>query len=221
VYEANPNTVVVLVTNFPVALPWAAENVPTILQMTHASQEQGNALGDVLFGDADPGGRLVQTWPKSLEQLPPMMDYDLRNGRTYMYLDEEPQFHFGHGLSYTDFEYSDLATSSDVLTADGRVRVTVTIENTGQRAGDDIVQLYVSFPESGVSRPDKALRGFQRVQLEPGAAETVEFTLTAGDLAYWDVDDGDWALEPGPVDIRVGRSSADEALVLQTRITVE
>jgi beta-glucosidase len=221
VYEANPNTVVVLVTNFPFALPWAADNVPTILQMTHASQELGNALGDVLFGDADPGGRLVQTWPKSLQQLPPMMDYDLRNGRTYMYLEEEPQFHFGHGLSYTEFEYSDLATSGDVLTADAPVRVTVTIENIGRRAGDDIVQLYVSFPESAVSRPAKALRGFQRVQLEPGAAETVQFTLTAGDLAYWDSDNGDWAVEPGPVDIRVGRSSADEDLVLQARITVE
>ena len=221
VYEANPNTVVVLITNFPFALPWAADNVPTILQMTHASQELGNALGDVLFGDADPGGRLVQTWPRSLEQLPPMMDYDLRKGRTYMYLDEEPQFHFGHGLSYTDFEYSDLLTSSDALTPDTPVRVTVTVANTGERAGDDIVQLYVSFPESAVSRPEKALRGFQRVQLEPGAAETVQFALTASDLAYWDVDSGDWALEPGPVDIRVGRSSADEALVLQTRITVE
>ncbi|MEJ2257734.1 MAG: glycoside hydrolase family 3 C-terminal domain-containing protein, partial [Woeseiaceae bacterium] len=86
VYEANPNTVVVLIANFPFAMPWVAANVPTILQMTHASQELGNALGDVLFGDADPGGRLVQTWPKSLDQLPPMMDYDLRNGRTYMYL---------------------------------------------------------------------------------------------------------------------------------------
>ncbi len=220
VYEANPNTVVVLITNFPFAMPWVAENVPTILQMTHASQELGNALGDVLFGDADPGGRLVQTWPRSLEQLPPMMDYDLRNGRTYMYLDEEPQFHFGHGLSYAAFGYADLATSSDVLTADAPLEVTVTVTNTGQRAGDDVVQLYVSFPESAVSRPAKALRGFQRVQLEPGAEEIVKFTLTASDLAYWDVDAGEWAVEPGPVDIRVGRSSADDALLLRARIRV-
>jgi beta-glucosidase len=163
----------------------------------------------------------VQTWPKSLEQLPPMMDYDLRNGRTYMYLEEEPQFHFGHGLSYTDFEYSDLATSGDVLTADTPLKVSVTLKNVGQRAGDDIAQLYVSFPESAVSRPAKALRGFKRVQLEPGAAETVQFTLAASDLAYWDVDNDEWAVEPGPVDIRVGRSSADRNLELQARITVE
>ena len=100
VYEANPRTVVVLITSFPVALPWAAGNASTILHVTHNSQELGNALGDVLFGEADPGGRLVQTWPRSLEQLPPMMDYDIRRGRTYMYFRGEPQYPFGYGLSY-------------------------------------------------------------------------------------------------------------------------
>jgi beta-glucosidase len=221
VYEANPNTVVVLVTNFPFAMPWAADNVPTILQMTHASQELGNALGDVLFGDADPGGRLVQTWPRSLEQLPPMMDYDLRNGRTYMYSQEEPQFHFGEGLSYTKFQYADLATSSDILTADAPIEVSLTLKNVGARAGDEIVQLYVSFPESAVSRPARALRGFQRVTLEAGASESVRFTLGADDLVYWDADSDDWVLEPGPVEIIIGRSSADKDLLWQRRIIVE
>jgi beta-glucosidase len=219
VYAANPDTVVVLIVNFPVALPWAAAHAPTILQLTHASQEQGNALGDVLFGDADPGGRLVQTWPKSLDQLPAMMDYDIRNGRTYMYLQGEPQFHFGHGLSYTRFEYVDLRTSAGTVAAGAAIDVSVTVKNAGERAGDDIVQLYVSFPESKVARPSKALRGFRRVSLDPGAARTVRFTLGAQDLAYWDVSAHAWVLEPGPVDIRVGQSSADADLTLRTSVT--
>ena len=220
VYAVNPNTVVVLITNFPVALPWAAKHVPTILQMTHASQEQGNALGDVLFGDADPGGRLVQTWPKSLKQLPPMMDYDLRHGRTYMYMDDEPQFHFGEGQSYTQFEYSDLTTSVETLFAGAPINVGLTVKNIGERAGDDVVQLYVSFPESKVSRPHKALRGFRRVHLEPGESTPVRFTLDARDLSYWDVSQHAWVVQPGPVDIRVGRSSADADLTLGTTVDV-
>ncbi len=220
VYAANPNTVVVLITNFPVALPWAAEHATTIVQMTHASQEQGNALGDVLFGDADPGGRLVQTWPKSLKQLPPMMDYDLRHGRTYMYIEDEPQFHFGQGLSYTRFEYSDLTTGVETLFAGSPINVGLTVTNVGERAGDDVVQLYVDFPASKVSRLRKALRGFRRVHLAPGDSQRVRFTLNARDLAYWDVAGHAWVVEPGPVDIRVGRSSADADLKLHATVDV-
>jgi len=220
VYAANPNTVVVLITNFPVALPWAAEHAPTILQMTHASQEQGNALGDVLFGDADPGGRLVQTWPKLLEALPAMMDYDLRHGRTYMYIETEPQFHFGQGLSYTRFEYSDLTTGVETLFAGSPINVGLTVKNVGERAGDDVVQLYVGFPESRVARPHKALRGFRRVHLAPGKSQRVRFTLNARDLAYWDVTGHAWVVEPGPVDIRVGHSSADKDLTLHATVDV-
>ena len=102
-----------MISSFPVALPWAARHATTILHMTHASQELGNALADVLFGDANPGGRLAQTWPASLEQLPPMMDYDLRHGRTYMYSQAEPQYAFGYGLSYTSFAYGNLRTSAE------------------------------------------------------------------------------------------------------------
>ena len=100
-----------LISNFPYALPWAAEHATTIVHMTHASQEQGNALADVLFGDVNPGGKLAQTWPNSLDQLPPMMDYDIRHGRTYMYFQGEPQYPFGYGLSYTTFAFSKLTTS--------------------------------------------------------------------------------------------------------------
>jgi len=221
VIEANPNTVVVLITNFPVAIPWAAEHATTILHMTHASQELGNALGDVLFGVVDPGGRLAQTWPRSLEQLPPMMDYDIRHGRTYMYFEGEPQFHFGHGLSYTAFALANLETSAATLERDGAVDVSVDVTNTGTRAGDEVVQLYVRYPESRVSRPNRQLRGFRRVSLAPGETQSVSFRLTAADLSYWDPSQQEWVVEPGPVELLVGRSSADADLTLRQRITVE
>jgi beta-glucosidase len=221
VYEANPRTVVVLVVSFPVALPWAAANATTILQVTHASQELGNGLADVLFGDANPGGRLVQTWPKSLDQLPPMMDYDLRHGRTYMYFRGGPQYPFGYGLSYTTFAYAKLRTSAPKLTRNGTVDVSVDVTNTGARAGDEVVQLYVRYPDSGVDRPLKQLRGFQRVTLGAGETKAVGLRLAAADLAYWDVARHAWTVEPGRVELMVGPSSADADLSLRTVVAVE
>ncbi len=220
VYAANPNTVVVLVTSFPVALPWAAQNATTILHVTHASQEQGTALADVLFGDADPGGRLVQTWPRSLDQLPPMMDYDIRHGRTYMYFKGEPQYPFGYGLSYASFAYANLRVSVDKLRQDTATDVSVDVTNTSPRRGDDVVQLYVRYPASKVERPARQLRGFQRVSLEPGQASTVRLRLAAADLGYWNPGRHAWVVEPGPVELLVGRSSADADLALRKTIVV-
>ena len=108
VYAANPKTVVILVSSFPFAINWTQANIPAILHMTHASQDEGTALAKVLFGDYNPGGHLVETWPKSLDQLPPMMDYNIRDGRTYMYFKGEPLYPFGFGLSYTTFKFSNL-----------------------------------------------------------------------------------------------------------------
>ena len=112
VYAANPKTVVILVSSFPFAINWSQAHVPAILHMAHASQDEGTALAKVLFGEYNPGGHLVVTWPKSLDQLPPMMDYNIRDGRTYMYFKGEPLYPFGYGLSYTTFKYSNLRTSS-------------------------------------------------------------------------------------------------------------
>jgi beta-glucosidase len=201
-------------------LPWAAENATTILHMTHASQEQGNALADVLFGDADPGGRLAQTWPRSLDQLPPMMDYDVRRGRTYMHFRGEPQYPFGHGLSYTTFSLANLRTSTDKIARNGTVSVDVDVANTGSRSGDEIVQLYVRYPESKVDRPLKQLRGFQRVTLAPAEVKTVTLRLAAADLAYWNPAKHTWIVEPGRVEVMVGRSSADADLKLRRTIAV-
>jgi beta-glucosidase len=220
VMEANPNTIVVLISSFPVALPWAARNATTILHMTHNSQELGNALADVLFGDANPGGRLAQTWPASLDDLPPMMDYDLRHGRTYMYSTAEPQYAFGHGLSYTTFTYSSLRTSSDRLREAGAIEVSVDVRNTGRRAGDEVVQLYVRYPESKVERPRKQLRGFARVTLAAGETRTVTLALAAADLAYWDGAKHAWLVERGRVEVLVGPSSADADLKLRQSVSV-
>jgi beta-glucosidase len=123
----------VLMASFPYAINWSQANVPAILHMTHNSEESGNALADVLFGDVNPGGKLVHTWPKSLEQLPPMLDYDLRHGRTYMYFEGEPLYPFGYGLSYTMFKTSKLRVTSRRLGKDGAVTVKVDVKNTGKR----------------------------------------------------------------------------------------
>ncbi|HEY4759006.1 MAG TPA: glycoside hydrolase family 3 C-terminal domain-containing protein [Thermoguttaceae bacterium] len=209
VYAANPRTVVVLICSFPYAINWTQENVSAILHMTHNSQEEGNALADVLFGDYNPAGRLVQTWPKSLDQIPPMMDYNIRDGRTYMYLKCEPLYPFGYGLSYTSFEYSNLKISSSSLAANGSITVSVDVKNTGDRAGEEVVQMYVKHLNSTVERPIKELKGFERISLEPGETKTVDMTLKADQLAYWDANKNSWVVENDKIQIMIGASSAD------------
>ena len=212
VYAANPKTVMVLVSNFPTAINWSQENVPAILHITHNAQEEGSALADVLFGDFNPGGRLVQTFPKSIDQVPPMMDYDIRHGRTYMYFKGEPLYPFGYGLSYTTFKYSKLKTSASRLHANGEIVVSVDITNTGRRKGDEVVQLYVKHVNSKVDRPLKELKAFRRVTVAPGKAATVRLPLKAAALAYWDTGTKKWVVEPDRVNLMAGSSSADVKL---------
>jgi beta-glucosidase len=209
VYAANPKTVVVLISSFPFAINWTQQHVPAILHMTHNSEELGNALADVLFGDYDPGGRLVETWPQSLDQAPPMMDYDIRHGRTYMYFKGDPLYPFGFGLSYTTFRYSNLRADAERLPADGQITVSVDVANTGGRAGDEVVELYVAHPESKVARPARELKGFRRVTLAAGEKRAVSIPLAAASLAYWDEGANKWVVESEPVEILVGSSSAD------------
>jgi len=209
VFAANPKTIVVLKSSFPYAINWTQENVPAIVHMAHSSQEEGNALADVLFGDYNPGGRLVQTWPKSLDQLPEMLDYNIRNGRTYMYFKTEPLYPFGFGLSYTTFSYSKLKTSAESLSRNGSITVSVNIANTGKKAGDEVVQLYVNHINSQVSRPKQELKGFMRVNLNAGENKTIEIPLEAKRLAYWDISKNDWQVERDSIEIRIGASSAD------------
>lgn len=209
VLAANPRTVVVLISSFPFAIPWTEEHAPAIVHMAHNSQEEGNALADVLFGDYNPAGRLVVTWPMSLDQLPPMMDYDIRHGRTYMYLRQRPLYPFGYGLSYTTFAYSNLRTSSEQLKRDGEITVSVDVRNTGSRSGDEVVQMYVAHVNSKVERPAQELKGFKRITLQPDGTKTVRLPLKASALAYWNSAKGALEVEPDPVNVRVGSSSAD------------
>jgi beta-glucosidase len=205
VLTANPRTVVVLQTSFPYTTTWTQQHVPAILEMTHNSEEQGSALADVLFGDYNPAGRLTQTWPNSLEQLPPMMDYDLRHGRTYLYSKYEPLYAFGFGLSYTSFAYSNLAA----VQQDKLVDVQLTVANTGHRDGDEVVQLYVSYKDSSVPRPVEELRAFRRVPLRAGEKQTLSFSIPVASLAYWNESAHRFTTEKGNIEIRAGASSTD------------
>jgi beta-glucosidase len=210
VLAANPRTILLLVSSFPYAINWSKENVPAIVQVTHNSQELGTGLADVLFGDENPAGRLVQTWPRSIEDLPPRLDYDITHGRGYQYSAAEPLYPFGYGLSFTTFEYSALRCSAD----GGSVTVHVDVENTGKRAGDEVVQLYVRRPGS----PRQQLAGFRRVAVGAGERRTVHLELGQAELAHWDPEQRRFVVEPGEVEIRVGASSADIRLATTIRV---
>jgi beta-glucosidase len=151
-----------------------------------------------------------------MDQLPPMMDYDIRNGRTYMYLSSKPLYAFGYGLSYTKFAYSNLRVSSPHLAKDGSVTVSVDVKNTGARDGDEVVQLYVAHIGSKVARPLEELKGFRRVMIRAGETKTVAIPLKASLLAYWD--GKGFAVENDSVELRVGGSS--DAITLRKQIKV-
>jgi beta-glucosidase len=209
VYAANPKTIVVLMSSYPYVMKYVNDTIPAILHMTFCSQEMGNALADVLFGDYNPAGRLTQTWPASLAQLPTMMDYNIRNGRTYMYATGVPQYPFGYGLSYTTFTYSNLTTSAEAVDANGAVTVSVDVKNTGTRDGEEVVQLYVQHVTSAVQRPLKELKGFTRESIPAGTSKTVTMKLPGKNLAYWDSTKTSFVVENNQVKLLIGASSAD------------
>lgn len=215
----NPHTVLMLIASFPFAINWSQASVPAILTMAQASQDEGTALARVLFGDYNPGGHLVRTWPKSMEQLPPRMDYNIRDGYTYMYFKGEPLYPFGYGLSYTTFRFSNLRTSSPTLDKNGEVTVSVDVTNTGSRAGDQVVQLYVHHLHSAVERPSEELEGFERVSVDPGQTKTVSMRLPASRLAWWDDSTHAFRVEAEPVSLMIGDSSAD--IALKTTVQVQ
>lgn len=207
IFAANPHTIEVLRSSFPYAIVWSQQNLPAIVHMTHSSEEEGHGLADVLFGDYSPAGRLNQTWPTGDAQLPPMMDYNIRHGRTYMYSKEKPLYAFGYGLSYTKFSYENLSLSTYSVDADGSVQVTVKVKNTGRVASDEVVQMYVQHLGSAVERPKLELKAFQRVHFEPNAVKIVTLGIKARDLAYWDSTKHAWRVEKEPVRILAGGSS--------------
>jgi beta-glucosidase len=180
--------------------------------MAHSSQDEGWALAQVLFGDYNPGGHTVVTWPASMDDLPPMLDYDIRHGRTYMYAKGTPLYPFGHGLSYTTFDFARLRTDKPALARDGQLEVSVDVSNTGKVAGDAVPQLYVQHLGSKVARPAQQLAGFSRVHLAPGETKTVRIPLKASQLAYWDTGKKAFVVERESVRLLIGASSADVRL---------
>jgi len=209
VYGANPKTILVLITGGPLGIDWAEANVPAILTAFYDGQAQGTAIADILFGDYAPMGRLSTTWYKQDTTLPPIGDYDIRKGRTYLYFDDAPLYPFGFGLSYTSFNYGSIQLSPAAISATGTTTVSIDISNKGTRAGDEVVQLYTHDVDATTQRPFKQLRRFQRVHLDPGASTPVTFQLSASDLAHYDIATHDWKTDPGMFDVYVGASSAD------------
>ena len=213
--KANPNTILVLVSSFPYTINWSQEHVPAIVHITHCSQEQGNGLADVLFGKVNPAGRTVQTWVKDITDLPDMMDYDIRNGRTYMYHQGPVLYPFGYGLSYSDFAYEKIESFKQDKK---NIRVTVSVKNTSGRDGEEVVQLYASYPESKVERPSKQLRAFRRIPIKAGETRKVTLTVPKEELGYWNEGKQMFVVEPGTVKLLIGASSEDIRLEGKIRL---
>jgi beta-glucosidase len=206
--------VVVLTAGSALAVDWAQQHVPAILMAWYPGQRGGNAVADVLFGDANPAGRLPVTFYRADEKLPPFDDYAMQ-GRTYRYFDGEPLYPFGHGLSYTRFTYSDLTLDHGRALANQTVNVKLKVRNSGDRAGDEVVQLYLRPRQDDRDRARKELRGFQRVALQPGEERTLTFTFTPqADLRTYDERSGAYAVDPGDYEVQIGASSADIRLTL-------
>jgi beta-glucosidase len=218
VYAANPRTVEVLISSFPYAITWSQQHLPAILHLTQNSQELGHGLADVLFGKVSPAGRLVQTWPTGDDQILPILDYDLTHGRTYLYDKKKPLYPFGYGLSYTNFAYEKIETSTNSVASDGQIQVKVRLKNTGSVASDEVVQLYVQHLGSAVQRPQLELKAFQRVPLAAGKSAQVTLTLKARDLAYWDVASHSRKVEKEGIRILAGGSSQDLPLTATVQI---
>ena len=218
VYEVNKKVVVVLMSAGPLAVPEVKKNIPAILQAWWPGDEGGNAIADVLFGDYNPGGKLPYTMYASDEQVPSTDEYDISKGFTYMYLKKKPLFAFGHGLSYSKFHYSDLRISSPVVSVNDTVSVTLKVKNMGNRAGEEVVQLYVRDVKAKVVRPTKELRGFKRIALQPNEEQEIRLMLPVKSLAFYDESIGDFFVEPGKFEILLGSASDD--IRLQSKLTV-
>jgi beta-glucosidase len=199
--------ILVLMSGSAIAINWADENIPAILQAWYGGQAGGTAISDVLFGDYNPAGRLPVTFYTSVDQLPPFRDYAMV-GRTYRYFggdgeDGEPLYPFGFGLSYTTFAYRDVRLSSERIAPGETVRVVATVENTGARAGEEVVQLYLRDVAASVRLPRHQLVGFARVDLAPGQAQEVTFEIDPRQMAVV-LEDGRRVIEPGDFEIFVG-----------------
>ncbi len=213
IYDTGTPIVLVMINGRPVSLGWIAESVPAILEAWFPSEEGGNAIADVLFGDVNPGGKLPITFPRTVGQVPVFYGHRPSGGRShwkgdYVETSAKPLYPFGYGLSYTQFELSNLRIDATSAPIGGQVNVQIDVTNTGDRAGDEVVQLYTHQYVTSVTRPLKELKGFHRVTIEPHHTKTVTFCLKVNQFGFYDVD-LNFVAEPGKVDVMVGTSSQD------------
>jgi beta-glucosidase len=220
--KANKNLVVVNISGNAVAMPWADE-VPAILQGWYLGSETGNALATVLVGDVNPSGKLPFTFPKKLEDSPAhaldafpgakgQVTYRESIWVGYRWFEKQriqPLFSFGHGLSYTTFEYGNVTADKKTMTSSDTITFSVNVKNNGKREGSEIVQLYISDPKCSVPRPAKELKGFEKISLKPGESRTVSFAIDRSALSYFDAVRNDWVAEPGSFEAIIGSSSSD------------
>jgi len=221
VIAANPRTVVVLMSAGPLTVPWLAQHAPAMLQAWWLGEEGGDAIADVIFGQTNPSGRLPYTIYASETQVPPQDEYDISKGFTYMYVKGAPLYPFGYGLSYSTFKYSNLRVSPKEISGDGSITASVDVKNTSDRAGDDVVQLYTREIHPSVIRASHELRGFARVELQPGETKTMTFTVPASKLAFYDESRHAFVVEPGAYEVQIGASSSDIREKARIHVTSE
>lgn len=220
VASVNPNIVIVLVNGGPIALAGTEKKAEAIVEAWYAGQFAGNAIADVLFGDVNPGGKLPETFYASTQQLPPMSNYDIiNNPRTYMYFEQPVLFPFGHGLSYTQFEYSDLKFNSSKIKNDGEVELQFTVRNIGKLKGDEVAQVYVHSVDATFKVPINQLKRFKRITLSPKESKILTFKIPASEFSFYSTKTNDLQTEAGKWEIQVGSSAKD--IRLNKTLTIE
>ena len=215
IYKVNPNTVVVLVAGSSLAINWINDNIPAIVNAWYPGEQGGTAVAEALFGDYNPAGRLPLTYYNSLDELPPFDDYDITKGRTYQYFKGKPLYPFGYGLSYTSFEYKNIAVKDNGAT----ITVSFNLKNAGKTGGDEVAQLYVKLPaQKNMIMPIKQLKGFKRVSVDKGKTQQVEIEIEKKDLRYWDETKSEFVTPKGKYTFMIGASSEDIRLVKETEL---
>jgi beta-glucosidase len=206
VVAAGKPVVLVLENGRPLTIGWAKSHVPAILEAWYPGEFGGRAVAETLFGDNNPAGRLTITFPRSVGQLPDFYNFD--PSRTHKYVDDDgaPLFPFGFGLSYTSFRYDHLAVQTPSLGSNGDIVVTVDVTNDGERLGEEVAQLYARQDVGSVETPDRSLKGFSRIVLNPSETKTVTFRVPQGQLAVWDTENK-WTVEAGQYTLWAGGSS--------------
>ena len=205
IFKSNPKTVAVLEAGNSMSIDWINKNIPAVLNAWYPGEQGGNAVADVLFGAYNPAGRLPITYYNNIGELPAMNDYDISKGRTYQYFMGMPLYAFGHGLSYTAFEYSNLA----IQQTDTSLHVGFTLKNTGSFDGDEVAQVYVKLPARNIPMPIKELKGFKRLNIKRGDKQNVQIDIAASSLRYWDESVSAFVHPKGEYTMMIGASSDD------------